>query len=83
MFLGVVLSFYTFSKKDNNIYRKYSFNEISDSKAFSSAKGAQEYAKLVYKDVVTGEVELSKLAAAKDLVLQKMMIISITLNFVE
>jgi len=83
MFLGVVMTFYTLSKNDNNISRKYSFKEISDSKAFAGAKGAQEYAELMYKDVVTGQVELAKLAAAKDQVLQRMQSRSTNLNFVE
>ena len=83
MFLGVVVSLYTLSKNDNNISRKYSFKEISDSKAFAGAKGAQEYAELMYKDVVTGKVELAKLAAAKDQVLQRMQSRSTNLNFVE
>ena len=83
IFLGVVLCLYTLSKKDNNISRKYSFNEISDSKAFTGAKGAQEYTKLVYKDVVTGKIELSKLAVAKDQVLQRMQSRSTNLSFIE
>jgi hypothetical protein len=83
IFLGVVLSFYTLSNKENNISRKYSFNEISDSKAFSGAKGAQEYTELVYKDVVTGKIELSKLAVAKDQVLQRMQSKSTNFSFVE
>ena len=83
MFLGVVVSLYTLSKNDNNISRKYSFKEISDSKAFAGAKGAQEYAELMYKDVVTGKVELAKLAAAKDQVLQRMQSRSTNLSFVE
>ena len=83
MFLGVVITFYTLSKNDNNIFRKYSFKEISDTKAFAGAKGAQEYAELMYKDVVTGKVELAKLAAAKDQVLQRMQSRSTNLSFVE
>ena len=83
MSLGVVLSLYTLSKKDNNISRKYFFNEIFDSKAFSGAKGAQEYTELVYKDVVTGKIELSKLAVAKDQVLQRMQSKSTNFSFVE
>jgi hypothetical protein len=83
IFLVVVLSFYTLSNKENNISRKYSFNEISDSKAFSGAKGAQEYTELVYKDVVTGKIELSKLAVAKDQVLQRMQSKSTNFSFVE
>ena len=37
----------------------------------------------MYKDVVTGKVELAKLAAAKDQVLQRMQSRSTNLNFVE
>ena len=51
MFLGLVAFFYTLSKNDNNISKNYSFKEILDTKAYSSAKGAQEYAELIYKDV--------------------------------
>ena len=83
MFLVAVVSLYSLSKNDNNISRKYSFKEISDSKAFAGAKGAQEYAELIYKDVVTGKVELAKLAAAKDQVLQRMQSRSTNFNFVE
>ena len=62
MFLGVSILLYTLLKNDNNISRNYSFKEILDSKSFAGSKGAQEYAELMYKDVVTGKVELSKLA---------------------
>ena len=44
MSLGVILSLYTLSVNDNNISRKYTFKQISDTKAFAGAKGAQEYA---------------------------------------
>ena len=83
MFLGLVVFFYTLSKNDNNISKNYSFKEILDTKAYSSAKGAQEYAELIYKDVLTGKVELSKLAAAKDEVIQRMQTRSTNFSFVE
>ena len=81
--LGFITFFYTISKKDNNISRNYSYKTILDSKTFAGAKGAQEYTKLVYKDVVTGKIELSKLAAAKDQVLKKMQTRSTNLSFIE
>ena len=83
MISGVLLSFYFLSKNDHNLDRNYSFKEILDSKSFAGAKGAQEYAELIYKDVLTGKVELSKLAAAKDQVLQKMQSRSSNFSFVE
>jgi photosystem II stability/assembly factor-like uncharacterized protein len=83
MFLGAVIFFYTLTKKVNNISRTYSFKETLDSKAFAGAKGAQEYAELIYKDVITGKVELAKLAAAKDEVLQRMQLRSTGLSFIE
>ena len=83
MFLGVSILLYTLLKNDNNISRNYSFKEILDSKSFAGSKGAQEYAELMYKDVVTGKVELSKLAAAKAQVLQGMQSRSTNLNFIE
>ena len=83
MISSVLLSFYFLSKNDYNLHRNYSFKEILDSKSFAGAKGAQEYAELIYKDVLTGKVELSKLAAAKDQVLQKMQTRSTNFSFVE
>ena len=83
MFLGVLISLYTLLKNDNNITRSYSFKETIDSKVFAGAKGAQEYAELMYKDVVTGKIEFTKLAAAKDQVLKRMQSRSANLSFVE
>ena len=65
MSLGVILSLYILSLRDNNVSRKYTFKQISDTKAFAGAKDAIEYAELMYKDVVTGKVELAKLASKR------------------
>ena len=82
--LGIIISFLFFLNptKNENI-RKYNFKSIYNTESVSSANRAIEYKNLLYKDVNTGKVEPSKLATAKDLVRQNMMMKSTNLSFVE
>ena len=60
-----------FHKSQKTVDKQYTANE------------ALEFRKMLYKDAVTGKIELQKLAAAKDQVKQMMLAKSTALSFVE
>ena len=60
-----------FHKSQKTVDKQYTANE------------ALEFRKMLYKDAVTGKIELQKLAAAKDQVKQMMLAKSTVLSFVE
>jgi len=80
----IIISISFFTKSSNKDYsRKYNYKSIYNIESVTGANGAIDYKNLIYKDFNTGKVELSKLASAKDLVRQKMISRSSSLNFVE
>ena len=80
--IGIIISFFLNSTKVDYT-RKYDFKSIHNIESITGANSAIEYKNLLYKDINTGKVERSKLATAKDLVRQKMMMKSTNLSFVE
>ena len=81
LFLAILISL-TYSS-DQEINRKYSYVNVTNSNSQASANDAIDYNNNLYKDVITGKVEHAKLAQAKDEVLQKMRLRSTSLGFVE
>ena len=80
----IIISISFFTKSSNKDYsRKYNYKSIYNIESVTGANGAIDYKNLIYKDFNSGKVELSKLASAKDLVRQKMISRSSSLNFVE
>ena len=68
---------------DSNTTRKYNPKTISTLKDAQSWNNAAEYYNTIYKDAITGKVEKSKLALAKQEVMQLMASKSTSLNFIE
>ena len=82
--LCLVLGLFAFiSLPNNSSTRRYNYKNIQKAKNIASANDAIEYNKSLYKDVVTNQVETRKLAAARDEVIQRMMIKSTNLSFIE
>ena len=82
--LCLVLGLFAFiSLPNNSSTRQYNYKNIQKAKNIASANDAIEYNKSLYKDVVTNQVETRKLAAARDEVIQRMMIKSTNLSFIE
>ena len=71
------------STLDSNYKREYNYKNIQNAKKVAGANDAIEYNNSLYKDVITNKVEVSKLAAARDEVIQRMMTRSTNLAFVE
>ena len=71
------------STSDSNYKREYNYKNIQNAKKVAGANDAIEYNNSLYKDVITNKVEVSKLAAARDEVIQRMMTRSTNLAFVE
>ena len=81
--LFAFLTYLNMPRKLNSEIRNYTFKNIKDSKEQASANDAIEYNNSLYKDVITNKIEISKLAAAKDEVRQRMMSRSTNLAFIE
>ena len=82
--LLIILVFVAYlSKLDSNYKREYNYKNIQNAKKVAGANDAIEYNNSLYKDVITNKVEVSKLAAARDEVIQRMMTRSTNLAFVE
>jgi len=81
--LFAFLTYLNMPRKFNSEIRNYTYKNIKDSKAQASANDAIDYNNSLYKDVITNKIEISKLAAAKDEVRQRMMSRSTNLAFIE
>ena len=81
LFVAILISL--INSSDQEINRKYSYVNVTNSNSQASANDAIDYNNNLYKDVITGKVEVAKLAQAKDEVLQKMRLRSTSLGFVE
>ena len=82
--LLIILVFVAYlSTLNPNYKREYSYKNIQNAKEVAGANDAIEYNNSLYKDVLTNKVEVSKLAAARDEVIQRMMTRSTNLAFVE
>ena len=82
--LLIILVFVAYlNKLDSNYKREYNYKNIQNAKKVAGANDAIEYNNSLYKDVITNKVEVSKLAAARDEVIQRMMTRSTNLAFVE
>ncbi len=82
--IATVISLVNNTSIDNaSITRKYTPKTISTFEEAKSWNDAAEYYSTIYKDANTGNVEKSKLALAKQQVLQLMTAKSTSLNFIE
>lgn len=81
--LIILVSVAYLSTLNPNYKREYSYKNIQNAKEVAGANDAIEYNNSLYKDVLTNKVEVSKLAAARDEVIQRMMTRSTNLAFVE
>tara|TARA_Y100000589_G_C27197935_1_gene647883 strand:+ start:3171 stop:6284 length:3114 start_codon:yes stop_codon:yes gene_type:complete len=82
--IAMVFTLVNSNEIDNSeLNREYFSKELPSFKDAKSWNDAAEYYNLIYRDAITGKVEKSKLASAKQQVLQLMAAKSSNLSFVE